>query len=265
MKEIIRLKLKEIEEQKNVRILFATDSGSRAWGFASSRSDYDVRFIYIHRPEWYLSIDPQGIGSKKDVIECSIDGNLDIGGWELTKALRLFRKSNPTIFEWLRSEAFYIQNHDFVEKMRMLEIDVLNPVPIAHHYFNLAKGNYKKYLIGNELKIKICLYVVKSLLACHWIKRNNSFPPNRIQDLFIVVNDEKLKQEIKQLVKLKVLGNDIVCASDYQTTYEFIVTNIESVQYFLSAQISPQANITSKLDQLFREVLINVWSDKPFK
>lgn len=113
MKEAILQKLMDIEELYSVKILYAVESGSRAWGFATEHSDYDVRFIYVHHPNWYLSIDLQGIGSKKDSMEFPINNHLDINGWELTKALRLFRKSNPTILEWLNSEIVYYQN-DFL-------------------------------------------------------------------------------------------------------------------------------------------------------
>lgn len=264
MEEIIGEKLKEIEKQHDVRVLLAVESGSRAWGFASASSDYDVRFIYIHRPEWYLSIDSQGTGSKRDVIEYPINKKVDINGWELTKALRLFRKSNPTVLEWLRSEFIYFHREAFVERLHVLETEVFNLIPSVHHYFNLAKGNYKKYFQGEEIKIKICLYVVKSLLACIWIKKNKSFPPVRIQDLFGMA-DEILKLEMEQLVSLKLLGEDTVSISEYHTTREFIETNLKSIQQILATQKVEQHNVTAQLDQLFRDVLANVWSAKAFK
>lgn len=118
MKEVIVEKLKAIEEQFHVKVLFAVESGSRAWGFPSKDSDYDVRFVYIHKPEWYLAIDPQGIGQKRDVIEMPINDLLDISGWEITKALRLFRKSNPPFLEWLRSNITYYQAFSFMEELR---------------------------------------------------------------------------------------------------------------------------------------------------
>ena len=97
MKEHILQVIKQIELKYEVKILFACESGSRAWGLHSKDSDYDVRFIYVHKPSWYLSID-----EKRDVIEIpkqdnlsfSVDPLLDMNGWELIKALRLFRKSN---------------------------------------------------------------------------------------------------------------------------------------------------------------------------
>ncbi|MFC7687794.1 nucleotidyltransferase domain-containing protein [Ureibacillus sp. GCM10028918] len=262
MEEIIVKKFKVIEKQYHIRILLAVESGSRAWGFESAGSDYDVRFIYIHSPEWYLSIDPQGFGSKKDVIAYPIDENLDISGWEITKALRLFRKSNPTILEWLRSDLVYLQNPSFVNRLRMLETNFFNPVPILHHYFNLAKGNYKKYFQGKVVKIKIYFYVLKSLLACVWIEKNKSFPPVRIQDLFSLMDDKKVKQEVEQLVKLKHLGEDKVSSADYPATNEYIETNFLSIQQSLSSQKVEQVHVTDQLDQLFRATLSTVWCSK---
>ena len=101
--------LKEIEARHGVAILYACESGSRGWGFASQDSDYDVRFIYQNPRNWYLSID-----EKRDVIELPINDELDINGWDLRKALRLLRKSNPALFEWLSSPIVYRQDEEFV-------------------------------------------------------------------------------------------------------------------------------------------------------
>src|SRR4030095_590913 len=100
--ESIRHKLADIERAEDVRILFAVESGSRAWGFPSPDSDYDVRFLYVHKADWYLSIDP-----RRDVIELPIEGEFDINGWDLRKALQLLIKSNPVLLEWLRSPVLY--------------------------------------------------------------------------------------------------------------------------------------------------------------
>ncbi|MDN4494088.1 nucleotidyltransferase domain-containing protein [Ureibacillus aquaedulcis] len=259
MEEIIVEKLKEIEKQNHVKILFAVESGSRAWGFESAGSDYDVRFIYIHSPEWYLSIDPQGLGSKKDVMEYPFGGNLDINGWEITKALRLFRKSNPTILEWLRSKPIYFQNPLFAKRLHALEIDNFNPVPTIHHYFNLAMGNYKNYFQGKEVKIKIFLYVLKSILACVWVERNGSFPPVHIQDLLLVLDDEQIKREMEQLIKQKRSGENMVCIHDYQNAHDFINAKFLSIRQSLFIQKAELHNSTSQLDQLFRDTLSVVW------
>lgn len=98
----INEKLDEIEEKENVRILHAIESGSRAWGFASPDSDYDVRFIYARRREDYLRLD-----EPRDVIEWQLDDVLDINGWDLKKALKQFARGNATLFEWSGSPIVY--------------------------------------------------------------------------------------------------------------------------------------------------------------
>ena len=102
-KEILK-RIAEVEATENVTIFYACESGSRAWGFPSADSDYDVRFIYLRKPDWYLSID---VEDKRDVIERPINDELDISGWDLRKALKLLWKSNPPLLEWLVSPIVY--------------------------------------------------------------------------------------------------------------------------------------------------------------
>ena len=111
MKEKILQKLKEIEKSKNVEILFAVESGSRAWGFASPDSDYDIRFIYKHKTEYYLSL-----WEKPDVIEFMTEDDLDGSGWDLRKAVKLLAKSNASLIEWLFSLIYYQSNHKTYKK-----------------------------------------------------------------------------------------------------------------------------------------------------
>lgn len=98
----INEELDKIERKEGVRILHAVESGSRAWGFASPDSDYDVRFVYVRPKEDYLRLD-----EPKDVIEWQLDEVLDINGWDLKKALRQFAKGNVTLFEWSESPIVY--------------------------------------------------------------------------------------------------------------------------------------------------------------
>ena len=147
MKDIIKAELKRIEEEHEIKILLAIESGSRGWGFASTDSDYDIRFIYIHRPEWYLSID-----EKRDVIEYPVNNLLDISGWDIRKTLKLFRKSNPPILEWLQSPVIYIERADFAENLRKLTTEFFSPKSCMYHYLNMASGNYRNYLLKTESK-----------------------------------------------------------------------------------------------------------------
>ena len=50
MLNIISSELQELEATEEIQILFAVESGGRAWGFASPDSDYDVRIVYAHKP-----------------------------------------------------------------------------------------------------------------------------------------------------------------------------------------------------------------------
>src|SRR5450755_2879949 len=94
MLETIKQKLYELETNQNIRILYACESGSRAWGFPSPDSDFDVRFIYARTTNDYLSIH-----EIKDVIDLPVNEVLDIGGWDIKKALKLFLKSNAPLYE----------------------------------------------------------------------------------------------------------------------------------------------------------------------
>lgn len=137
----IKKELLRLEQQHDIKILYAVESGSRAWGFASINSDWDVRYIYIHRLEWYLKID-----LPKDHQEEILANDIDLAGWELKKALRLFRKSNPPLMEWLRSPIVYAEPFSTAQKLRDLGNEYFNPNSCLHHYLHMAEGNYRDYL-----------------------------------------------------------------------------------------------------------------------
>lgn len=109
MLQLIQDKLRSTEQENNVQILHAVESGSRAWGFASPDSDYDIRFIYKNNPDWYLSL-----WEKPDVIEFMTDQDLDGSGWDLAKALKLLAKSNAPLIEWLYSPVCYSTDDVFL-------------------------------------------------------------------------------------------------------------------------------------------------------
>jgi hypothetical protein len=137
----VQQELRRIELAHDVRVLYACESGSRAWGFASHDSDYDVRFIYVHSRDWYLSIE-----DRRDVIEEPISDVLDISGWELRKTLRLLRKSNPPLLEWLKSPVVYAVDEPFVADFRQLADDFYSPARCFQHYLHMAFGNAREYL-----------------------------------------------------------------------------------------------------------------------
>jgi len=261
MKDVILKKLFDIEEKYNVKILYAVESGSRAWGFPSKDSDYDVRFIYIHPPEWYLSIDPQGIGAKRDVIEEPINDLLDISGWEVTKALRLFRKSNPPLLEWLKSEIVYYQKYSFIDNLRLFESNIFSPNSMMHHYLNMARNNYRNYLQGSEVKIKKYYYVLRPVLACKWIEKNNMTPPILFQTLLEeILPAGELKDSVQHLLKRKIKGDELDFEPRIREINEFLENEIVRLDEYIKSLNTAVNDPTKVLDELFRSTLLEVWN-----
>ena len=144
MKIAIRQKiisrLKEVEKENNIEILIAVESGSRTWGFESTDSDYDVRFIYKNQKDWYLKIKPE-----RDVIEYPIVDEFDYSGWDLRKTLLLLDKSNPVLMEWMNSTIVYIKNEYFYSNFTKLVDEYFNPISSTHHYLTWQKVHSKKF------------------------------------------------------------------------------------------------------------------------
>lgn len=256
MTDIILENLARIEQDHTVRILYAVESGSRAWGFASQDSDYDVRFIYIHPLEWYLSI-----SDKRDVIECPISGDLDICGWELRKALGLFRKSKPPLLEWLGSPITYIDRYGFADKLRGLVDAGFSPRNCMHHYLHSARNNLKRYLSGDTVKLKKYFYSLRPVLACLWIERHNTMPPTEFSRLYADAGlPAELVAVIDALMTRKIAGIEKDQEPRIPLLHQFVV---EQLQHYL--EIADELPIVTlpvePLDNLFRDTLKTVWAD----
>ncbi|MDR7236013.1 nucleotidyltransferase domain-containing protein [Neobacillus drentensis] len=256
MKEKILTEIKKIEEHDDVKICLAVESGSRAWGFPSKDSDYDVRFIYVHKKDWYLSID-----QKRDVIELPINDLLDINGWELRKALRLFRKSNPPLMEWLHSGIVYYQAFSLVDKLKAIQNQVFLPQSALYHYLNMAKGNFRDYLRGDHVKIKKYFYVLRPVLACIWIERYNSVPPIEFQTLVEELLEEgQLKEEIHTLLERKISGDELDLEPKLTVINDFLEKEINRLEEYTKTLKVSKKDMTPLLDDLFRVVLEEVWA-----
>ncbi len=113
MEQKIKNYLTQIEQERNIKILLACETGSRAWGFPSPDSDYDIRMIYAHPRDWYLSL-----SESKDSINIMLENNdLDISGWDLRKTLRLLWKSNPPLLERIQSPILYQHDAQFLTEV----------------------------------------------------------------------------------------------------------------------------------------------------
>ena len=168
--------LKQLEIERSIRILFAAESGSRAWGFASPNSDYDVRFVYVPTPDWYLSVSP-----KRDVIERMLPNDIDLSGWELRKALRLFKRYNGALNEWLGSPIQYRDATPASVAMRALMPQLFKPAAALHHYGSMANSALLAMPdagsdAGTVSAKKLC-YLLRALFACRHILRFRTQPP----------------------------------------------------------------------------------------
>lgn len=198
MKEIIIEKIKAVETANNVSILLACESGSRAWGFPSPDSDYDVRFIYVHPKEWYLSI-----SEGPDFIDLTVNEVLDINGWDLRKALRLLVKSNAVLYEWMQSPIVYKADAAFHAGFRELARDCFSPIAVMHHYLSMAKNKYKECLSEEDVKLKRYMYCLRATLSARWIANYQLIPPMELTPLLNDIDDTWFKEKVKELVALK--------------------------------------------------------------
>lgn len=177
-------RLAETAGEYGVRVLYAAESGSRAWGFASPDSDYDVRFIYAHPVDWYLQV-----GTARDVIEAPLDAMLvDLAGWDVRKALGLLLRSNPAFYEWLVSPVVYADDGAFRAAARDLFERHASQKALAHHYFSIARGQWRREIEGrDEVKLKKYFYVVRPLLSLRWVIERGTPPPMQLADLVAAV------------------------------------------------------------------------------
>ena len=250
MREKIQEQLRRIEEAENIKILFAVESGSRAWGFASPDSDYDVRFIYIRRLEDYLRLN-----TIRDVIELPIDDALDINGWDLQKTLRLLHKSNPTLFEWFSSPIVY-QETEFADKFRDLMMHYFSSKKTMYHYVSMAEGNYREYLKGDLVKAKKYFYALRPVLACQWILDRGTPPPMLFSELLKTELPVELIDVVNQLLELKMNSPEIKLIKRITEINEYLdesIPRIKSAVRLLDDSYTPN---WSELNQLFLRELM---------
>ena len=198
MKEIILQKLSELEHSENIKILYACESGSRAWGFASPDSDFDVRFIYGRNVNHYLSI-----AEMPDVVGLPVNEILDIGGWDLKKALKLFLKSNGPLYEWLQSPIVYRQDNAFADEMRNLMHAYFSLRSGGNHYLSMANNTLMDDLQGNQVRLKRYFYALRPALACQWIIEKKTVPPMEFEKLRVLISDDKVQKSIDDLLEQK--------------------------------------------------------------
>lgn len=251
---LVEARLASLCAQNEVNMLFACESGSRAWGFPSPDSDYDVRFIYAHPCSWYLSVE-----EGRDVIETPLEetpaGLLDLGGWDVRKTLRLARKSNPVVWEWLQSPIVYTPlAEESLRELRSVLDPFFSPVAACHHYLGLCRGTMARGLPGS-VKIKQYFYMLRPILAAIWIERHHWVPPMEFGVLLNLMDGEpKLKASVVDLLERKQFSDEQIPIARIPLIDAFLENELARLRQ--SAPRLPAANgDIGSLDSLLRKLI----------
>jgi predicted nucleotidyltransferase len=249
MKETILEQLANIERSENVRILFACESGSRAWGFASPDSDYDVRFIYAQPKNNYLSI-----RERKDIIELPVNAVLDVNGWDIRKALQLFLRSNSTLYEWLQSPIVYKEEGGFSAELKTLMPQYYSRRAGCHHYLSMAYNALNNDLHSPEVRLKKYFYALRPTLACGWVLEKQTVPPMEFGLLRTLITDKNWNDTVDQLLQEKVKADEKALIPPVALLQDWLETTLPLYKEKAEA-IAAAKQDTDQLDEVFRKYL----------
>jgi predicted nucleotidyltransferase len=256
MSDIIMSALKEIENNNNCKILFACESGSRAWGFPSQDSDFDIRFIFIRPVEAYL-----GLTETTDTINCFLPNELDLSGWDLKKSLVNFAKSNMPLYEWLGSPIVYSDNYELSYKLKKLISTYINLKKGCYHHSSLAIKKYNEFSQKNHGSIKKLFYVLRSITAALWIIKNETNPfTSLVENLNFIDLDQTVFDKIKELIQLKETSNESDVISPDPIIIDWVT---HTLGYLNSNKYNLPSNSNYSLDPLndiFLEMLKSNYS-----
>ncbi|KPE53087.1 DNA polymerase beta superfamily protein [Chryseobacterium indologenes] len=240
-------KIKEIEEERSVEVLLAVESGSRAWGFASPDSDYDIRFIYRHEKDWYLTP-----WDKDETIEFMTSDDLDGSGWDLRKTFHLLLKSNAALLSWFYSPIVYKENRKFTEFFRPLADACFSPIAVSYHYLSMSK-KYLEACRTDEVKLKSYFYCLRTALTGKWIIEKGTVPPVLFSDL-LPLTDNPTRRKIENLISLKATkGESYHHPNDWELFRFLEKTILENEER--SRNLAGGKADKSEMERVFREIL----------
>ena len=243
----IKAKLSKIEHQENIRILYACESGSRAWGFASPDSDYDVRFIFVRPIEDYFRVK-----ELPDFIDTELNEVYDINGWDLKKFFKQLYKSNPVIFEWANSPIVYIETLEW-KRIKSVMNDYFLQVEMLHHYRGMAKSNVRSNFATSEIVLKKYLYVLRPVLACLWLIQKHTVPPTEFSKLVEEVLPEELIVSVDELLAVKMKSGEKENGSRIPQLDLFIEKKLNEATMF--SVFNEKQKDYKKLDTLFLDIV----------
>jgi predicted nucleotidyltransferase len=245
----IQDQLASLERDRGVRILYACESGSHAWGFASPDSGYDVRFIYAQPRDSYLAI-----YQPPDTIELPAGAGLHIDGWDIRKALQLFARSNSTVYEWLQSPIVYREEGDFARKLRGLMQTYYSHRSGCHHYLSMAYNALSEDLHSDEIKLKKYFHALRPALACAWILEKKAVPPMDFATLRTLVHDPAWNADVDQLLRQKRAAGENTYIPRVPLLQDWLAATLTEYKQKADA-IPSMRQDTRQLDELFRQYI----------
>ena len=249
MNQDINQQIKAIEEKHSVTVLYACESGSRAWGFASPDSDYDVRFIYARPRDQYLRI-----LERKDVIELPVNELLDVNGWDIRKALQLFLKSNGPLYEWLQSPIVYKEESAFAGELRELMPMYFSLRAGCHHYLSMTRNTFENDLQGEQVRLKRYFYALRPALASRWILERETVPPMEFHQLRELIKDADWQEVVDDLMKRKVAAEEKAMIAPVGLLQKWIGSTLAECKERADA-LPVMKKAPDQLDELFRKYI----------
>lgn len=253
IRDQIMTQLDKIQQTERVNIIFAIESGSRAWGFPSPDSDYDVRFVYARPADWYLSIHPG-----RDVIERPIEGDLDVNGWDIKKAFGLLLKPNPVLLEWLSSPIRYIWDVAICEKLTSFSAKVTHGAACLNHYRRLGERQWQTYIADEEqISLKKYLYVVRPALAIRWTRMHpDIIPPMNFQKLMEGTDlDLEISDRLIELLETKSQTKEMGKGPREPLIDGLVLSEFEQARASAQTLLPNKTDLRPVADRLFRGII----------
>ena len=241
--------VKSIEERHGCRVLFAIESGSRAWGFASPDSDYDVRGVYVKPLDWYLQLKDDA----PDTIVEALPDDIDVSLWDLRKALLQMTKSNASFFEWLGSPIIY-KDDGTISILNALKSECFNPTHAAYHYASMFRNAMEARKADGSIRIKKLCYALRASLCLKCIMAVEEMPPTPFAD---VLERAALgpgeREAIHEVLAKKesALESDVIVPDARLAS--LLADRYDSIAVHLWHKNGTASEAYAKLEQLFRD------------
>ena len=197
---------------------------------------------------------------KRDVIEYPIVDDMDINGWDLRKALRLFSKYNPGFVEWVQSPIIYEHSGSFHQRALELLPQVYSVKSGIYHYRSMAKTDYRSHLQSELVPLKKYFYALRALLSVRWLERYQTPAPIELHRLLeFVEGEEGLGPAINDLLTVKRESPEMGLSPQIAPIQRFVERELERLESFSPAR-EDRTEVEPLLSDLFRTILKETWS-----